>query len=102
MQTRDQFHASRDDIHALMRKMLEVRQSVSVSYIFVYLFYLIFYLHTYVLLWYTGWGILTDTSQFEASRGCLGRTVPFVLLLDLKKLQVKISRPQRPPEAFKW
>ena len=29
-QTREQFHASRDDIHALMRKMLEVRQSVRV------------------------------------------------------------------------
>ena len=27
--TRDHFNASREDIHALMRKMLEVRQSVS-------------------------------------------------------------------------
>jgi len=29
--TREQFHASRDDIHALMRKMLEVRQSKTVD-----------------------------------------------------------------------
>ena len=27
--TRDHFNSSREDIHALMRKMLEVRQSVS-------------------------------------------------------------------------
>ncbi len=29
LQTRESFNASREDIHALMRKMLEVRNSVS-------------------------------------------------------------------------
>ena len=30
LQTRENFKSSRDDIHALMRKMLEVRQTVSI------------------------------------------------------------------------
>ena len=66
---------------------------------FIVLHQIILYLHTYRV------GKTNLENQFEASRGCLGRTVSVWPIIGPQKvhmqLEVKISLPQRPPEASK-